>query len=161
MIIDTFKIVLLLIAIILIIIIHKVYYDNEPKISHRRHKDIKVVRKIRCPPPFKPDKIYKIENIDRDVLIYNDSDYIKNVGFKNELIYNQRSLQTPDINSKLNRQYDSILIKNGDECIDKNICYDFKHKEYKTDLPIANINVKYLLDKNNSVKLSEQIKRYE
>ena len=102
--------------------------DNDVNIIENKHR-------VRCPPKVldarKPP-------LDYDIKLYEESNRIKNKGFENELIYKpEQSFDNVHFVSGIT-QNDVPLNMNDDETTD-------------TLLPIANINVCYLL--NNSTKL--------
>jgi hypothetical protein len=129
------KDVLLLLGILLVfgIISFIVFY---PKTS--KDDDVNVIEikdKVRCPPKVldarKPP-------LDYDIKLYEESNHIKNKGFENELIYKpEQSFDNVHFVSGITKN-DVPLNMDDDETID-------------SSLPIANINVCYLL--NNSTKL--------
>ena len=83
-----------------------------------------------------------------------DKHVINNDGFVNELLQKSDKISDPYLNNQFKNIKENIPI-------DNNLCKSgFKplSKEYKTDMPLINIPVSYLLDENKSVKLSEQIK---
>lgn len=102
------------------------------------HTEQNIVIKNRCPPTDiilpSNDVVKQEANV---VNLYNESEYIDNKGFVNELMYK------PKFHSSV--EYDNIEIvplKANENVSTKSI-----------DLPIANININYML-KNNTTKLT-------
>jgi len=90
-----------------------------------------------------PDKNYNIHKEDKircppaSLNLYKDGRYIQNKGFVNELMYRP--------NNETNDEFvfETTLIKN-DVPLNNPKC------EFSTDLPIANINVNYMLKKDST-----------
>lgn len=87
----------------------------------------KVKNTIRCLP----------DSLNANVNLYEDGNYIHNKGFVNELMY------------KPNTEVDNNFVFEN-KLIDNNVPLNSPKCEFSTDLPIANINVNYMLHRNNT-----------
>lgn len=108
------------------------------------YKSIRNNDRVRCPPKNsqkqkadsrKVKRLVDISVPDKNISLYDDKQFINNKGFVNELMYK------PEIKSSYIND-ETIMIPN-------NIPLNEKHKD-ESDLPIANINVEYLLNKSTT-----------
>jgi hypothetical protein len=124
-------------AIFMIVVFSFIIYDmydvscyfKESGCIDENNKPItsKVKNTIRCLP----------DSLNANVNLYEDGNYIHNKGFVNELMYK------PNNAVDNNYVFENKLLVN-------NIPLNSPKCEFSTDLPIANINVNYMLHKDNT-----------
>jgi len=150
---------------------NNLFKEDKKVVKQVPHNKYKIPSyKVRCPPYELKEVKGSNESIgseDTNVILYDEGTFIKNDGFYNELIYKPNAIQKINKNSEINTQLverververaePSIEERIENERVKRFIC---EKKEDKKDLPIANINVSYLLDKNNSTTISAQMKK--
>jgi hypothetical protein len=87
----------------------------------------KVTNTIRCLP----------DDLNSNANLYKNGNYIHNKGFVNELMYKPNT-----------RVGDNFVFEN--KLIDNNMPLNSPKCEFSTDLPIANINVNYMLNRDST-----------
>lgn len=102
--------------------------------------DIKKIEPKARTQPIKHLELQGLNNIENNVskvITYSDNQYVHNDGFVNELMYKPKGdiLDLEDVPSSIT---DDDIPLNEASC------------ELSSDLPIANINVNYLIDKKTS-----------
>ena len=121
---------------IVIIIGLILFYNNESPYIQQKHKtrDILSTRhnRVRCPP-----EIQKPKKKCQDMQLYEDNNIIRQRGFVNEMIYKPEH----DISDL---KFENKLIENN-EVLNVPQC-----QKVSSDLPIANINVHYLMNHQTS-----------
>jgi hypothetical protein len=103
-------------------------------------EDIKKQEPKPEPKPIKHLELKGMNNIQNNVskvLTYSDNQYVHNDGFVNELMYKPKA-DILELEDDMSSIIDDDIPLNATSC------------DFSTDLPIANINVNYLMDKKTS-----------
>jgi hypothetical protein len=129
-------------VLVLILIVSGEFVINYSNTSNHSY-DSNVTKQNRCNPIIDEySKVYATKHKDNNILLHKSSSHVRNKGFVNELIHKPESY-TDEI------EYQSSLIE-------EEYRTNLNDEDYKrsVDLPIANINVAYLLE-NNTTKLEK------
>lgn len=114
---------------------------------------------VRCLPNDPLTIKFNKEKKESCINTFNSDNYVENKGFINELLPKSNyKVPTINIDKQFTEAKEYIPIDNN-VCSKKNK-YCPMSKEYKTDLPLANVPMCYILDQNKSVKLSNEIKKF-
>lgn len=139
------------------LILHKYYIISDNKITNTQLNQIQPENKTRCHPSIdnKIDNIDDTININKNDLnivdqkfnIYNNTQYINNDGFKNELGNFDELYKEPT--ADLDEFYFSKQFKENPFDVNE------MDKADKTDLPIVNVPLHFLIN-NKPLRLSEK-----